>query len=101
MLVALASAAKLRQVEGCSVVCQRKQNKSNDQRALVTRHYQIKEFRLLDIKYHLLTIGLSSLIKPHNGNKDKNLNDSSKFDLAVPLCDECCGDGFRKFIQCC
>ena len=43
--------------------CQKKQKKSNDQRAPVTRYYLSQS---LDMKYYLVTGGLSSVTKPCN-----------------------------------
>ena len=58
-LLRLHPTAKLKIVAGPRSKCQKK---SNDQRAPVTRCYRIKEPRSLDMRYYLVTGGLSSLV---------------------------------------
>ena len=51
---------------GCQVKYQKKQKKSNDQRAPVTRYYLTKETWSLDMKYYSVTGGLSPVAKSYN-----------------------------------
>ena len=48
---------------------QKKQKKSDDQRPLVTRSDLIHKLRSLDVKYHLVTEGLSSIGKPYDNTE--------------------------------
>ena len=65
------AAAKFKSMDGGQwrARYQKKQNKSNDQRAPVNRYYLIKDPRSLDIKYYLVTGGLSSIARLYNNGK--------------------------------
>ena len=68
MFAAFAPCVRLRLLAGRQVKCQRKQKKSNDQRAPVTRYHQIKEIRLLDMISYLVIGGLHFLGLPRYQN---------------------------------
>ena len=62
----------LKLVSGCRAKCEKKQKKLNDQRAPVTRYFQIKELRSLDMKYYPVPGGLLPLVEPYDNMKYQN-----------------------------
>ena len=64
MLAAFARSSKIKESGESSLEVSKRQKKSNDQRAMVTRYYGIRESQSLHMKNYLVTGGHSPLVGP-------------------------------------